>query len=157
MPAARGGRGRDGMGAAQARPEPARTSPAPVRSSRDGLLLRPWFRRPLLVPWTAVKGVRIKPADRWSGRNAVVGSHSRYMIQVKLAGEWRRVGRILEVRYPLVPQAILESLFGAEAVEPTGEAALFSAHELIRSLWEDAGGEAGDEDDNWPRPTRADP
>src|SRR4051812_32494062 len=58
-----------------------------VRMSREGLLLRPWFRRSLLVPWTRIKGVRIAPADRWSGKNAIPGDHGRYMVQVKTG--WR--------------------------------------------------------------------
>jgi hypothetical protein len=122
-----------------------------VRMSRDGLLLRPWVRRPLLVPWTSVKGIRIAPADRWSGKNAVPGGHGHYMVQVRLAGEWRRVGQVVRVRHSVLPPADRERLFGT--ARTSQEVTLFSAYELIRTLWENAGGEPGDEDDNWPRPT----
>jgi hypothetical protein len=127
-----------------------------VRISRDGLLLRPWFRRPLLVPWTRVKGIRIAPADRWSGKNAIPGGHGHYMVQVRLAGDWRRVGQVLRVRHSVLPLAVRERLFGAAGAWSSQEVTLFSAYELIWTLWENAGGEPGDEDDNWPRPGPAD-
>jgi hypothetical protein len=127
-----------------------------VRMSRDGLLLRPWFRRSLWVPWTRIKGVRIAPADRWSGKNAIPGGHGQHMVQVKLAGAWRRVGHVLRVRHSVLPVAVREGLFGEAGAWSSREVTLFSAYELIRTLWENAGGEPGDEDDNWPRAVPAD-
>ncbi|WP_043511550.1 MULTISPECIES: PH domain-containing protein [unclassified Actinoplanes] len=122
-----------------------------VRISQDGLLLRPWFRRALLVPWARIKGVRITPADRWSGKNAVPGGHGYYMVQIKLAGDWRRVGQALRVRHSLLPLVVRERLFGERGSWSSQEVILFSGYETIRILWENAGGESGDEDDNWPR------
>lgn len=124
--------------------------------SRDGLLLRPWFRRSLLVPWTRIKGIRIAPADRWSGKHAVPGGHGHYLVQVKLAGDWRRVGQVLPVRHAVLPLAVRERLFGEAGAWSSQEVTLFSAYHLIRTLWENAGGEPGDEDDNWPLPGLAD-
>ncbi|MGW4942090.1 PH domain-containing protein [Actinoplanes sp. NPDC004185] len=123
-----------------------------VRIARDGLLLRPWLRPSLLVPWSKIKGVRIAPADRWSGKDAIPGGQGSYMVQVKLAGVWRRVGHILWVRHSVLPLVVREELFGEADAWSSQEQILFSAYELIRSLWENAGGEPGDEDDNWPRP-----
>lgn len=122
-----------------------------VRLSPGGLLLRPWFRRPLLVPWTRIKGVRIAPANRWSGKNAVPGDHGSYLVQVRLAGEWHRVGPVLWVRHSVLSLAVRERLFGAAGAWSAQESALFGAYQQIRTLWENAGGEPGDEDDNWPR------
>lgn len=119
-----------------------------VRIQADGLLLRPWFRRSLLVPWASIKGVRIVPLDRWSGRGASPGGHGHYMIQVKLAGGWHRIGHVRRVRHAVLPLALRENLFGPR---PFGEMILHSGYELILTLWTQAGGVPGDEDDNWPK------
>jgi hypothetical protein len=123
-----------------------------VRMSPAGLLLRPWFRRSRLVPWTKINDIRIAPADRWSGHAAVPGSHGRYMVQVRLAGDWRRVGHVLRVRHSVLPTAVRQELFGAAGAWTTQESTLFSAYRQMRALWENAGGKRGDEDDNWPGP-----
>ena len=122
-----------------------------VRVQDDGLLLRPLFGRSFLVPWTNVKGVRIAPFDQWSGRNAAPGDHGRYVVQVKLAGEWRRVGRVRRVHHAVLPLAVRDELFGEAGARPLGEMIVHSGYELIRTRWEQAGGKPGDEDDNWPR------
>lgn len=116
-----------------------------VRIQADGLLLRPLFRRSLLVPWATITGVRIQPRDRWSGRDAQPGGHGYYMVQVKLAGGWRRVGAVRRVRHAILPLAVREELFGSR---PYQEMVLFRGYELISSLWRQAGGRSGDEDDN---------
>jgi hypothetical protein len=122
-----------------------------VRVQDDGLLLRPWFRRSLLVPWRSIKGVRIAPVDQWSGRGAAAGDHGCYMIQVKLAGQWRRVGGTRRVDHAVLPLAVREELFGERGSRPISELILHDRYEMIRTRWEKAGGRAGDEDDNWPR------
>jgi len=121
-----------------------------VRVQGDGLLLRPLFRRSLLVPWTRIKGVRIAPVDRWSGRNASPGEFGYYMVQAKLAGEWRRVGAVCRVRHSVLPLALRENLFGAGGSRPRSEMILFRGYELLLTRWQQGGGKPGDEDDNWP-------
>lgn len=76
------------------------------------------------------------------------------MVQVKLAGEWRRVGQVRRVRHSVLPPAVRESLFGERGSRPFSEVILLGGYEVIRTRWEQAGGEPGDEDDNWPPPGR---
>ncbi|WIM98204.1 hypothetical protein ACTOB_001792 [Actinoplanes oblitus] len=118
----------------------------------DGLLLRPRLRRPILISWTKLNGVRIAPADGWSGRNASPGSRGYYALQVKLAGEWRRLGGRHRVHHAVLPLAVREAALGERNAPPPDEQALHTAYEMIRTRWEQAGGTPGDEDDNWPRP-----
>ncbi|WP_030441762.1 PH domain-containing protein [Actinoplanes subtropicus] len=121
-----------------------------VRIRYDGLLLRPLFGRSSFVPWTKIKGVRTAPADQWSGPNASRGETGYYMVQVKLAGEWRRLGDIRGVQHTVLPPAVREELLGPRGALPASEVALLSGYEFIRYLWENAGGKPGEEDDNWP-------
>jgi hypothetical protein len=121
-----------------------------VRIRPDGLLLRPWFSRPLLVPWTTVKGVRIAPAGRWTGPGAAPGTRPSYMVQVRLAGRWRRVGRARRVRHSMWPAGVREFLLGPGRAHTAEERILFQGYELIHTWWRNAGGTPGDEDDNWP-------
>ena len=121
-----------------------------ARLRDDGILLRPRFRRSAFVPWTKIKGVRVAPADRWSGPAAVPGQDGYYMVQVRLAGEWRRVGEICRVHHSVLPYAVREKLFGEERSRPYEEVVLLQGYELVRTLWQRAGGKPGDEDDNWP-------
>ncbi|MCU7725204.1 PH domain-containing protein [Actinoplanes sp. KI2] len=121
-----------------------------VRIQDDGLLLRPLFGRSSFVPWTKIKGVRTAPADRWSGPNASRGQDGYYMIQVKLAGEWRRVGEIRRVEHTILPPSVRENLFGPRHALPAREVGLLTGYELIRYRWVAAGGKPGEEDDNWP-------
>jgi hypothetical protein len=133
-------------------PLAGRGRPLPrARLQDDGILLRPLIRRSSFVPWTKVKGVRVAPADRWSGPAAVPGEHGYYMVQVRLAGEWRRVGDICRVRHSVVPYAVREKLFGERRSRPYAEVVLLRGYELVSTLWQRAGGTPGEEDDNWPR------
>jgi len=117
-----------------------------VRLQPDGLLLLPlWSRPELLVPWTRIKGVRI-----WPGLgDHPLGRRYRYAIQVRLAGEWKRVGRTLPVRHSVWPDDVREFFLGPHNVRTPDERRLLRAYELVRTLWEQGGGTSGDEDDRW--------
>jgi hypothetical protein len=102
------------------------------------------------VPWTAIKGVRIQRTRDWGRYDPMPGGHSYYMVQVLLAGQWRRVGQVQPVRNAILPRDLREALFGEEGAMPMSEKILRQGYELIRSRWERGGGKDGPEDDNWP-------